>query len=240
MKITLSIPTYNTSLYFWDSIKNAIKSDLIGEIIINDDGSDIRNISNYYEMISKIDNKKIKFFKNDSNHKAFKNKYITVSKSSYDWIYLLDSDNYFDSEVLDLFENIDYDPKVCYCPQTLLLTNGESVNYKEFDEYVDIHISKKYIYEGKKNFDWFLNTGNFLVNKNEYLKTQEYFFNNPKFHATADVIVFTYYWLISGNKFKIIDNFEYHHRIRPGNYYMDNPIENLKILTEYGEKILQF
>ncbi len=239
MKISLAIPTYNSSEYFWDCIKSAISTDFIDEIVINDDSSNSNHLCNLYEIVSRIDNGKIKIFKNEQNLKAFKNKYLAVSNCKHDWVYLLDSDNYFDEKLVKIFMNVEYDPKVCYCPQRLLISDGRIVEYNYFDEYIDIDIIRRYIFEGKYYLDWFLNTGNFLVNKEEYLKTQNSFFENEEYHANNDVVIFTYYWLTGGNKYKILDGFEYYHRIRPGNYYKECPEDdNMDILVNYAKKMI--
>ena len=82
--ITVAIPFFNTFQYLESILEPLINSSHVDEIIINDDGSD-------YQV--DVNHPKVKIFFNDKNVGAFRNKYITISRSSNEWVYLLDSDN---------------------------------------------------------------------------------------------------------------------------------------------------
>lgn len=240
MTISLAIPTYNSSQYLWDCIRPAINNDFIGEIVINDDFSSPSEYFNIIEIAEKLNTDKIKVYKNSENKKAFVNKYITVSKCSYDWVYLFDSDNWFDENIIDLISKLDYtNIDTCFIGSKLLVTSGDIIKYDYDDKVLDLSKIKEYINTSTHHIDWFLNNGNFIVNKKKYLSTQSDFFNNPLYHGTADVLLFSYYWLSSGNKYEIVDGWYHHHRVRPGNYFMENGgWENLNVLKKYYNMLL--
>jgi glycosyltransferase involved in cell wall biosynthesis len=244
MKISVAIPTYNSSKYLWKCIKPFINNDFIGEIIINDDSSNISEFGNICNIISNINSDKIKIYRNKSNQRAFVNKYFSVSKCSYDWVYLLDSDNFIDENTIDIFKSIDYsNDSICFCPKKLYLTNGKEIIFDYMHELIDLSITKDYINSNIPNINWFLNNGNFLVNKNNYIKSQKLYFKdslnkdfiNPN---GCDVLLFSYYWFMNSFKYKIVDNFYYHHTIRDESYFMEDLDGNMGISYQYLNKIL--
>ena len=95
--ITVAIPYYNNEKYLEKTLELPLSSDFVSEIIIHDDCSD---------NIIQSDHPKIKIYRNEHNLGAFKNKYLAVSKSTNEWVYLLDSDNYFFENSLDAIKNI--------------------------------------------------------------------------------------------------------------------------------------
>lgn len=237
--ISLAIPTYNRSRFLWDSIKASIDCDFIGEIVIHDDFSSDNEYHNIFEIASKIKNKKIKIFRNNKNRGAFVNKYLAISKCSFEWVYLFDSDNWFDKSINDIISKIDYSKSdTCYVEEKLFATDGNIVNFNYEDKIIDLKAAKNYIKNRVSNFDWFLNNGNFIVNKKTYLKSQKIFFDKKIYHGTIDVFLFSYYWFMSNNKYEIVEGLYHHHRIHENSYFMQNFEENMKLVEEYYNKIL--
>jgi hypothetical protein len=240
MTISLAIPTYNSSQYLWDCIKPAINNDFIGEIIINDDCSTETEYGNICEIVSQINSNKIKIFRNKSNQKAFVNKYITVSKCSCEWVYLFDSDNWFDESIIETLKAIDYSKTdTCFIEKTLYVTDGNTVTYDYNDIIIDLKTAKEYIKNKIHHFDWFLNNGNFVVNRQKYLESQEEFFNDKIYHGSIDVFLFSYYWFMYNNKYEIVDRLYHYHRVRSGNYFMENAEENMNLIGEFFGRILK-
>ena len=222
-KITLAIPEYNTSQYFKDCIKYAVEDNFVDEIVVNDDKSTDQHLDNLISIIREINLPKIKLFVNSQNTGAFRNKYLAVKNSTNDWVYLLDSDNHPFEESYHIIKNIsDDDPSICYSPQNLFCKNDNVSDYENISNYdfgydlIGIEESKKSLCNGVEWFNWFVNTGNYIVNRNTYLETlKEPFedFSTPLLHAdTASVF---YYWLKNGNKFKIVQGLRHNHRLRP-------------------------
>lgn len=237
--ISLAITTYNRSKYFWDCVKNIINCDFIGEIVISDDHSCENDYNNLLEISSRFTKDKIKIYRNSNNKGAFVNKYIAVSKCSFDWVYLFDSDNWIDRKITNIIENLDYLKKdTCYVEEKLYATDGNLVKFNYDDKVIDLNIAKKYINNNVRNFDWFLNNGNFIINKQSYLNSQKKFFDDDIYHGTVDVLLFSYYWFMSGNKYEIVDGLYHHHRIHEDSYFMKNFEENMQLVREYYNKIL--
>jgi hypothetical protein len=246
MTISLAIPTYNSSQYFWDCIKPAIHNDFIGEIVIHDDYSSQSEYANILEIVYNLNTNKIKVYRSEKNQKAYINKYLSISKCTNDWVYLFDSDNWFDESIIDVISKLDYNKtNICYLIDQLNVTDGNIIVFDYEDKVLNLRIIKEYIEKKIHHIDWVLNTGNFICNKNAYLNSQKPAvdsflsndgkFNNPK---GCDVLLFSYYWLMSNNSFEIVDGFYHNHRIRPGNYFVEELYENMKMVGEYLDKIL--
>ncbi len=221
-KLTLAIPFYNTSQYFLDCIKYSLEEDFIEEIIVNDDCSSPEHLDNLLNIVSSLNTDKIKIFKNEKNIGAFRNKYQTVLNCTNDWIYLLDSDNFPFEESYKIIKQIpDSDPTVCYSPQHLFCKNDnvrEYENISDYDfgyEYIGIDESKNLLNGKTKWFDWFVNSGNYIFNKNMYLESLQQPFkdlNTPLLHA--DTAAAFYFWLKNNGKFKVVKSLRHHHRLR--------------------------
>ena len=242
-KISLGIPFFNSSEYIFDAIKTALNDDFISEIVICDDKSDQKHILNLYEIISNLsDCKKVKVVQNDNNLGPYRNKYRTVKNCKCDWVYLLDSDNYFDSNSLNVVKKLDYDLNTLYFPKiSKVFPSGDNVEYNMFKK-IDFHFVKNLVEKGLQITDsicMILNGGNFVVNKNEYIRTQQEFFNNYEDVFAADVIAFSYYWLKGGNNYEVVDNFEYYHRKRPDSVYITQLYESMGITQIWMQKYLQ-
>lgn len=93
-KISVGVPTYNSSKYLSACLKSLENLETVNEIIISDDGSTSHELKKTEEII-KIFSKKlpIVFIKNLNNQGAFINKYNLINASTNEYIYILDSDN---------------------------------------------------------------------------------------------------------------------------------------------------
>jgi hypothetical protein len=221
-KITLAIPFYNTSQYFSDCIKYALDDDFIDEIVVNDDCSTQEHLNNLINIVESLNTNKIKLFRNESNIGAFRNKYQTVLNCSNEWIYMLDSDNHPFEETYNLIKDIpNTDPNICYCPSHLYCKNDNVTSYENISDYnfgydlIGIEESKESLNNGTEWFNWFVNSGNYIFNKNTYLSLLEEPFKDftvPLLHA--DTAAAFYYWLKNGGKFKVVEGLRHHHRLR--------------------------
>lgn len=221
-KISLAIPEYNTSQYFEDCIKYALDDDFIDEIVVNDDRSSDSHFENLVSIIKKINSPKIKLFLNNENVGAFRNKYITVNNCTNDWVYLLDSDNHPFEESYELIKNIsDDDPSICFSPQRLFCKNDGVSDYENISNYdfgydlIGIEESKRSLNDGVQWFNWFVNSGNYIFNRNTYLECLKQPFNDSSTPLLyADTAAVFYFWLKSGNKFKVVEGLRHNHRLR--------------------------
>jgi glycosyltransferase involved in cell wall biosynthesis len=220
--ITLAIPFYNTSQYFTECIKYAIDDDFVSEIVVNDDGSNEYHLQNLNEIINTLNSSKIKLFRNQVNLGAFRNKYITIQNCTNDWIYMLDSDNHPFEETYQVIRTIpDVNPLICYSPRQLFCKNDDKVDYELISDYtfrydtVGIEESKDALIKQTKWFGWFLNSGNYVFNRQTYLDFLKEPFEDtsiPLLHA--DTAAAYYFWLKNGGEFKVVNKLRHNHRLR--------------------------
>ena len=243
--ITLAIPFYNTSKYFLDCIKYSIDNDFVSEIVVNDDGSTVEEYNNLLSLVDGID--KIKVFRNAKNFGAFRNKYITVLNCTNEWIYLLDSDNYPFEESYDIIKKIpDDDNLICYSPQHLFCKHDHVQEYENISNYdfgydiIGIEESKKLISKDALWFNWFINTGNYVFNKNTYLNFLDEPFKDESLQFLhADTAATFYYWLKNGGKHKVINGFRHNHRYRADSNWHSCGQNSSRSVKYYENKILE-
>lgn len=247
-QITLAIPFYNTSQYFLDCIKYSLEDDFVSEIVVNDDCSSEEHYTNLLEIITSLNEEKIKLFKNATNLGAFRNKYQTVSNCTNDWVYLLDSDNYPFEDTYGTIKGIkDIDENICYSPTHLYCKKENQEEYENISDYnfgyefIGVEESKFLLNSNRQWFDWFINSGNYIVNKNTYLKflEQPYLDLNTGF-LEADTAATFYFWLKNGGKFKVVEGLRHNHRLRiDSNWHTCGMEQSYNSVNFYQRMILE-
>ena len=222
--ISLAIPFYNTSQYFQEAIECALNNDFVKEIVVNDDCSSEEEWKKLNEIISTLNTDKVKLFRNEVNLGGFRNKYTVVKNSTCDWVYLLDSDNHPAENTLDIIQSIkNPDSDICYIPQKLMVYDHtkyyDEVVYNFKYEKIGIDEAQDALLKKTKWFDWFLNTGNFVFNKNKYLERLKDGYLNLGEPVYACSIAFSYHWMNKGGFYKIVPGMEYYHRLRRDSYW---------------------
>jgi len=220
--ISLAIPFYNTSQYFLECIQYALKNKFVSEIVVNDDCSDEEQWIKLNQIVDTLNTDKIKLFRNKENLGPFRNKYQTVSNCTNAWVYLLDSDNYPFENSYSLIENISNpDSMVVYSPQHLYCKNDEVKNYETISDYnfpydlIGIEETKDLIFKKTKWFDWFFNSGNYILNRDTYLTALKVpYENKDTILLDADTAASFYFLLKLGVQFKVVKNLGHHHRLR--------------------------
>lgn len=244
---TLAIPFYNTSKYFLDCIKYSLDNDFIKEIVVNDDFSSDEEYSNLLQIVNQLNTDKIKVFRNSENVGAFRNKYLAVQKSTSDWIYLLDSDNYPFENTYDAIKSVsNLDKNVCYSPSKLYCKKDHKNDYDNISDYntfkyelIGIEEAKDAIIKKTKWFDWFINSGNYFFNRETYLKNlKEPFENFSKYKLYADTAASFYFWLKGGGQFKVVENLHHFHRLRNDSYWHQCGVESQATVRLFTNMIL--
>ncbi len=224
-KITLAIPFYNTSQYFMEAVEYALTNDFVEEIVVNDDCSSEDEWNKLNQIVNNLNTPKIKLFRNEVNLGGFRNKYTAVQNSSCEWVYLLDSDNHPTKKTLNVIEDIkNLDSDFCYIPQTLLLYNKNDgytnqVTYDFKYEKIGMDEAQDALLKRTKYIDWFLNTGNFVFNREKYLERLRDGYVNVDEPVYACSIAFSYYWMSRGGFYKVVPGMEYYHRLRSDSYW---------------------
>lgn len=235
--ITVAIPYYNSEKYLEQTLELPLSSEFVSEIIICDDCSENEIQSNH---------PKVKIYRNEKNIGAFKNKYLAVSKASNEWVYLLDSDNYFFENSLSVVKNIKPQRGRYYSPSQLHLVddgldqslNGKIVKY-DFGV-VDNKGAAEILKSGNGDFEWLINTGNFFINRDDYMNAMDDVINNLMYpYFEADAIVFTYNWLKKGNDIEVVDNLWYNHRLRSNSYSHSVGNKNSDSINYHKKLILE-
>ena len=242
--ISLAIPFYNTSKYFLECIKYAIDDDFVSEIVVNDDCSTQEEYDNLLSLSEGKD--KIKIFRNEKNLGAFGNKYTTVKNCSNDWVYLLDSDNYPFEETYEILRTIPEErPDICFTPRQLFCKTDKSETYDNISDYtfkyetIGIEETKDAIFKQTKWFDWFINSGNYVVNRQMYLDSLKEPFedkNTPLLHA--DTAAVFYFWLKNNGEFYVVDDLRHNHRLRDESYWHACGAQSMQSVNYYKEQMV--
>ena len=93
-KISIGIPTFNSSKYLSDCLKSLEKFKTFNEIIISDDCSNLEDQKKIEEIVNFYKKKlPVYLIKNQKNLGAYQNKLSLIKASKNEYIYILDSDN---------------------------------------------------------------------------------------------------------------------------------------------------
>ena len=242
--ISVCIPFYNTSKYLHECLKYILNDDFVSEIIISDDCSSDDEWKKLNQIVNTFNTSKIKVFRNEKNLGGFRNKYISIFNATSEWVYLLDSDNYFDETTISDIKNIKSpDPNICYCPQFSVFFNNEEIIIRNFDFlYEKIGISEIKECLSYRNsdtlFSMFLNDGNYIINRKKYLERIKLVFESSEDPSSADAICFQYYWIINGGYSKIIP-VKYWHRLRLDSYWWTEGSKSMSSSKKYENLFLE-
>jgi glycosyltransferase involved in cell wall biosynthesis len=257
--ISVAIPTFNSSNYLRSCLKSLINISLIDEIIINDDCSNEIEFNKIKKIIRRINNSKIKIYKNEKNIGAFKNKYECIKKCKNDIVYQLDSDNIATStlpKVLSIImneQNINY----LYLPSKIY----QFRKYPNFAKFFSIFnrrfrvtfTDKDYVFNKEiikqaignnlkvtvdKNINWVLNSGNFVVNRKKYLKIFKKHVAEDIRHP-MDAVAISYFWIENGGDIKTLKDFKHFHRKRTDSVSFVESEGSFESLTNFRKKFLE-
>tara|TARA_B100000212_G_scaffold342383_1_gene329254 strand:+ start:2738 stop:3490 length:753 start_codon:yes stop_codon:yes gene_type:complete len=243
--ISIAIPFYNTSRYFLEAIKYSLEDDFVSEIVVTDDASSESEWKKLNDIVNDLNSDKIKLFRNENNLGGFGNKYNSVKNSTSEWVYLFDSDNHLHETTLNIIKSIkDPQPDICYSPFNLLLVKDfetkpyDIISYDFKYDLIGIDEAKDAIIKRTKYFDWFLNTGNFIFNREKYLeRLHDPYVNNEKPFGACS-IAFSYHWMSRGGFCKIVPDMKYYHRVRTDSYWVSCGSNSQTSADNYTQKII--
>jgi len=224
-KISICIPTYNRVEMTIEAFYDVYNDERISEIVIVDDASDLEVYEDLKSMTDFFP--KVKLYRNLTNQDCYRNKMTAISFATNEWCILLDSDNRIGEEYIDrLFEYPHWDNDIIYAPTWAKPT----FDYRAYG-LTTIHRTNVADFIDKPLFETALNTCNYFVNKNEYLKV----WDGSIDPVTSDSIYFTYCWLNSGNRIYFVEGLEYEHKVWEGSHYKT---QNYRTPTGFHESIL--
>lgn len=226
--ISLCITTYNRYDLLMESFEKVMGDPRISEIVIVDDASteQIQNLLTGTLRSGQYADR-VRLIINDENLGMARNKAKAIEHACNEWCIIFDSDNVIDSSYLDAIPPF-LDPETIYCPDFA----KPKFDYRRF---ANLTISSDNVstFVKKPMADCFLNTCNYLVSRNEYLRVYQY---NPDMKGT-DTIWFNYLWLRAGNSFHVVEDMTYFHRVHPGSGFLEECDYNMKKAAEVKELI---
>lgn len=229
MSLTLAITTYKRYEMLIESYSQVLDDPRITEVIILDDCTPAKEIR---EKILNLDktHKKIKTYTQVFNRGMSVNKRDAIGLATNDWVIIFDSDNVITSKYIDAIPKV-LDSDIIYCPEFA----EPKFDYTKWAGYLMFgkQVAKN-IHDDQLNM--LMNTCNYLVNRDMYLQV----YCEPHTDVKgADTIAFNYDWLSYGCGFFICPGMRYFHRVHDKSGFMENVDHNMRIASEYRNKISQ-
>lgn len=196
-----------------------LENPYIGEIIISDEnGNDAKKIK------EQLDNPRIKVFVNETRLGAFRNKMNAVSHASFDWVCLMDSDNFAPIEYFHSWRRVfnPNDLSMIYSPcMTYPTHNHPGFNWKHIIP--DVFTPSTFKEVAKKHWhNHQLNVGNYIVSKQQYMKGVHPENSDLDVRCRAiDVQYRNYLLFVNGASMKLVEGMVYYHNVHDGSYYVN-------------------
>jgi len=220
--ISVAITNYNRVDMTIESFSKIIDNDLVDDIVILDDCSDMKLYGELWDRVEALNANHVLLYRNAVNVGPFLNKYRAVQKCKNDWVILLDCDNIIDNDYVELLSNIDKEDDILYCPESLFRLNKAGIKYS-YHKFNNLFVDKINVrrYVRHRMFRALLNTGNYLVHRERYMEVVEQSVANERL-SKLDSLYFNYLWLSMGYRMKVVPNLWYEHRIHKDSYYLRN------------------
>lgn len=242
--ISLCITTYNRYELLMESFAQVLNDDRISEIVIVDDCS---TDEIYAQVLAAVFHMpKVRLYRNQQNLGMSLNKKRAVELAMNEWCILFDSDNVIGTDYLDavfksghrhalplrfkkqITSDIHWHADHIYCPSFA----KPQFDYRIFEGHYLGRPHTKGLMKDPAG-ECLMNTCNYFVNRQEYLKVYEY---NPDMKGT-DTIWFNYLWLKAGNSFYVVPGMEYYHRVHEGSGFLADCDYNMRKAKEVKELI---
>lgn len=249
MKLSLCITTYNRYDLLKESYAQVIDDPRISEIIIVDDASNDPGIK---EKVNSLAGGKVKVFHQVDNRGMSRNKADAISYASNEWVIIFDSDNIIGKDYLDAFYQLAIEgeayyefgkianiEKFIFCPD-FAKPNFDYRDFKIGNGGIGIrsgiYAARQSAFEIKNDsFNCLLNTCNYIVNRDFYLKTYQY---NPK-HIASDTVWHNYNHLKAGGLLVVVPGMQYEHRTHKGSGFLQGVEHNMRMQAEVRKMIME-
>lgn len=257
MKLSIAIPTYNSSSFITDCLDSIRKNKFVNEIIINDDCSNKDDYSNLKNTVKKYESKynlDISISQNKSNLGGFKNKYICIQKCSNEFVYQIDSDNLVGKNLKFIIDKDKFNRNTFYLPSTVYVFKKNpylssymkkyKVNISNKDTLLNKEIVSKSLIDNTQLFidvknRWLFNLGNFIVQKDMFLNNMSTPFKSKDLPLAADPIAMCYFWLKKGGDIKIVKDFYHFHRLRQESYWNSAGERAVSSVSYFEKKLME-
>lgn len=234
MSISLAITTYNRFEMTVESFAQVIDDPRIDDIVILDD----RSTDDSHEKLffHFRDTYKVRVIRQAQNRGMGQNKADAIGYAKNEWVIILDSDNVIGKNYLDAIESWGvYPGPFNYYPDTIYVPDfaKPDFDYRKFSGNIYNKFNVVDLLNDRMG-DCLLNTCNYFVHRDSYLKTYAY---NPSMKGT-DTIWFNYLWLKAGNSFQVVRDMQYYHRVHDGSGFLQDAGYNMKKADEVRKLIL--
>lgn len=211
-KISVCITTWNRYESVVKAIEHILDDDRVSEIVISDDCSTDGSLEKFITHYRGFH--KVKVYKSNENIDCYRNKRKAILLANNNWCILFDSDNILTKKYIDkLYEIEEWHPQVAFLPDYA----KPNFDYRTFSGKLVDKLNVKDLLQ-ITNFECCLNTMNYFVNQNEYLKV----WDDTIDPVTSDSIYQNYRWLQGNNKLFIVEGLEYEHTVHDGSHYKNN------------------
>lgn len=260
-KLSIAIPTFNSSTYLRESLQVFSKLKTIEEIVISDDLSDEEDFLNLEKIVQEYKSQlNIKIYQNKENLGGFANKYKATSLCLGEYVYQLDSDNIPIYKSLDkiikFINSGEFNHDNLYLPSKIRIFNENRIvsflknkNHITFSN-KNLILDKEIIVQNlkgeidsikDKSIRWVLNTGNYLFFKQSYLSNLKEGINQDEINiSAADAIASNYYWLKNGGKVELLEGFKHLHRLREDSYYVSEGSQSTESINLFEDMFLKY
>ena len=260
-KLSIAIPTFNSSTYLRESLQVFSKLRTIEEIVISDDLSDEEDFLNLEKIVQEYKSQlNIKIYQNNENLGGFANKYKATSLCLGEYVYQLDSDNIPIYKSLDkiikFINSGEFNHDNLYLPSKIRTFNENRVvsflknkNHITFSN-KNLLLDKEIIVQNlkgeidsikDKSIRWVLNGGNPLFFKQSYLSNLKEGINQDEINISAACsIALNYYWLKNGGKVELLEGFKHLHRIREDSYYVSEGSQSTESINLFVDMFLKY
>lgn len=214
---SVCIPTYERYDNFLSKIlESYISNHLIDEIIITDDsGNDIEKIKKSFNS------EKLRLFKNEKRLGIFFNKLECCKYAKNEWIALLDSDNFADKDYFERAEN--YIKCNSLTDSCILAPSFAKPNfdYRFLNDKIIKKDNLKDFLNKNNLFETFLNTCNYVLNKN---LIENIIINEPEsklYQSPADSLLFLILYFEQRElEIHVLKDMHYDHRVHDDSSYI--------------------
>lgn len=248
MKLSLCITTFNRYEMTVESFAKVLDDPRINDIVILDDAS----TDGSYELLKKLCSKKIRVYQSVHNVGMSRNKAAAIEQAKNPWCIIFDSDNIIGPDYLDAFFDLAIEgeaikefgkianiEKFIFCPDFA----KPNFDYRDFKignngmgMRADIYASRECAHEIKNDsFNCLLNTCNYIVNRDFYLKTYQY---NPD-HIASDTIWHNYNHLKAGGLLVVVPGMQYEHRTHKGSGFLQGVDHNMRMQAQVRKMIME-
>ena len=160
--LSLCITNFNRDRMLFESFEQVLNDDRVSEIVIVDDCSQEsirRRVKDYTKQFEKV-----KVFLNRKNLGCYKNKREAISLAKNEFVIIFDSDNIMTKSYIDKIFEQEWDENTILAPDYVV-----SFDYRHFaDQVITKSNVRKYV--DQKQFDCLINTMNYFVHRDNYLK----------------------------------------------------------------------